>query len=156
MSAEEFTRYLEYFIPDYAAEISRNYGVSASDGLARARREIAMELPEGPQTPGQALFSIVDDRYRDETIGYLWYCPDDKECSVFICDFYIVAEQRGTGQGRRALNALEAMLYAQGYNEIKLRVAADNARAQHVYRADGFRATGINMVKQLSGNGKAR
>ncbi len=154
MLGGEFSRYLEYFVPDYAAEISTNYGISAPDGLALAGREVARDLPSGPETPGHILLCIINDGFPNEIIGYVWYCPDDELRSVFICDFCIIPEQRGKGQGQGALIALEAMLHAQGYNEIKLRVAADNARAQHVYKIGGFRVTGINMAKQIGDNGE--
>ncbi|URK86206.1 GNAT family N-acetyltransferase (plasmid) [Rhizobium sp. RCAM05350] len=154
MFGGEFTRYLEYFVPDYAAEISTNYGVSASDALVMAQREIARDLPLGPETPGQLLFCIIKDNSPGTVIGYVWYCPDEERRSVFICDFCILPEQRGNGQGRRALVALEAMLHTHGYSEIKLRVAADNSRAQHVYKAGGFRVTGFNMVKQIGQSGE--
>ncbi|URK89244.1 GNAT family N-acetyltransferase (plasmid) [Rhizobium sp. RCAM05350] len=100
-----------------------------SDGLTLAGREVARDLPSGPETPGQGLPCIIHDRCPDEIIGYVWYCLDDEQCSVFLCDFCIIPEQRGKGQGRPTLIALEAMLCTHGYNEIKLRVAADNARA---------------------------
>ncbi|MGQ3213230.1 GNAT family N-acetyltransferase [Shinella sp.] len=153
MSRGEFLGYRNYFIPDYAAEISTNYGVSMPDGLRRAEQEIDRDLPSGPETQGQVLLCILQDGYPDEIIGYVWYCPDDEHRSVFISDFCMLPEHRGKGDGQRALAALEAMLRARGYNTIKLRVAADNARAQHVYRTSGFRATGINMAKQIGDGG---
>lgn len=156
MLGGEFIQYLEYFVPDYAAEISANYGISAADGLLMAQREIARDLPLGPETPGQVLFCLIKDNSPGTVIGYVWYCPDDKQRSVFICDFCILPEQRRNGLGRRALVALEAMLHTHGYTEIKLRVAADNSRAQHVYKTGGFRVTGINMTKQIVHNGEQR
>ena len=39
MRATEYPAYLDYFIPDYAAEISANYALSPAAALAQAQRE---------------------------------------------------------------------------------------------------------------------
>lgn len=153
MSREEFPGYRDYFIPDYAAEISTNYGVSSSEGLRLAERELDRDLPSGPETRGQVLLCIIRNGHPDDIIGYVWYSPDDEQRSVFICDFCMLPEHRGKGNGQRALAALEAMLRTDGYDTIKLRVAADNPRARHVYHIGGFRVTGINMVKHIGNDG---
>jgi ribosomal protein S18 acetylase RimI-like enzyme len=151
MHRSEFSGYLDYFIPDYAAEISTNYDLSSTSALAQAKREIADELPDGPDTHGQMLLCITDDaRGNDDLIGYLWYHPDKDSRLAFISDFHILAPHQGNGYSKRALSALEATLADAGFGQIRLRVAADNERAQHVYRAGGFRTTGINMNKWIS------
>ena len=147
MKSTEFAAYLAYFIPDYAAEIAANYGLSEAEAFARASREIADDLPEGPQTPGEVLLWIVNEA--EDHVGYLWYRPDPAECSAFISDFHILAAHQGRGYGRQALDALETRLVENGISEIRLRVAADNERAQHVYKTSGFRTTGINMSKRI-------
>jgi ribosomal protein S18 acetylase RimI-like enzyme len=154
MLQTEFCSYLDYFIPDYAAEIEANYAMSAPDARIRAEREIASDLPAGPQTAGEDLLCILSATGPDELLGYLWYRSDKTRRSAFICDFCILPAQQGNGRGRDALLAFEAMLHAQGYDEIKLRVAADNARAQHTYAAGGFRVTGLNMAKRIAAKGE--
>jgi len=148
MRSAEFPAYLDYFIPEYAAEISANYGVSDTAALAQARREIADDLPDGPDTHGQVLLCITADG-DDDAIGYLWYHPDKDLRLAFISDFHILAAHQGKGFGTRALSALEAALSDAGFEQIRLRVAADNQRAQHIYRTGGFRVTGVNMSKQI-------
>ncbi|CAN7683436.1 GNAT family N-acetyltransferase [Phyllobacterium sp. LjRoot231] len=151
MHGSEFPEYLDYFIPDYAAEISTNYGLSNTVALAQAKREVADDLPNGPDTEGQVLLCITDDeRGNDDVIGYLWYRPDKDSRSAFICDFHILRAYQGNGYGKRALSALEATLSDKGFEQIRLRVAADNERAHHIYRTGGFRTTGINMSKRIS------
>jgi ribosomal protein S18 acetylase RimI-like enzyme len=148
MTEEQYSAFLAYFIPDYAEEIASNYARSINDALKQAETEIAHSLPDGPQTKGHSLRNIIDSNLQ-VVIGYVWYRPDEATRSVFIFDFSILPEHRAKGQGKAALRALETMLAAEGYSEIKLRVAADNPRAQHVYQAGGFRITGINMAKQI-------
>ncbi|CAI9403785.1 putative N-acetyltransferase YycN [Pleomorphomonas sp. T1.2MG-36] len=150
MRDDEFPAYLDYFIPDYAAEIAANYRLSDAAALTQAKGEIEAGLPDGVATAGQVLLSIVDLSGPDETlVGYLWYKPDMALRSVFIADFHILAAHQGQGLGKRAMALLESDLRAGGFTQIKLRVAGDNDRARHVYEVSGFRVTGINMSKTL-------
>lgn len=148
MTEEQYSAFLAYFIPDYAEEIASNYARSMNDALKQAETEIAHSLADGPRTKGHSLCNIIDSDLQ-AVIGYVWYRPDEVSRSVFIYDFSILPAHRAKGQGKAALLALENMLAKEGYREIKLRVAADNGRAQHVYQAGGFRITGINMAKQI-------
>ncbi|WP_234891047.1 hypothetical protein [Agrobacterium vitis] len=60
MSEEDYSRYLNYFIADYAAEIALNYKIAEGEAVKRAENEIAQSLPHGPKTSGHALLNIVD------------------------------------------------------------------------------------------------
>ncbi|MGF6174528.1 GNAT family N-acetyltransferase [Ensifer sp. 4252] len=148
MLESEYAGYLAYFIPDYAAEIAANYGLSDADALAQATGEIAEDLPQGVDTPGNVLLCLMDSA-STEHVGYLWYRPDAKARSAFISDFHILPDHQGKGLGKLAIEAFEAELSAKGFGQIKLRVAEDNRRARHVYEATGFRVTGTNMSKTL-------
>ena len=146
MRADEFGGYLDYFVPDYAAEISANYGLPHDKALLRASQEISEDLARGVDTAGHVLLCITD---KTDVIGYLWYKPNQEAHSVFIYDFYILPAHQGKGYGRQALKLMETMLVKDGFDQIGLRVAADNERAQNLYLKDGFRATGINMIKRI-------
>jgi len=146
MRDDEFDGYLAYFIPDYAAEISSNYGLSLEMALDKATQEVKSDLPQGPATPDHVLLCI---RAVSKVIGYLWYKPDHTARTVFIYDFCILPAHQRKGHATRALARLEAMLAKDGFEQIKLRVAADNERAQNLYLKDGFRTTGINMIKDI-------
>lgn len=151
MRDEEYAAYLDYFIADYAAEIAANYALSPAAALAQAQREIAEELPDGVNTPGQALRCLFDENDGTEKrIGYLWYKPDAEMRSAFICDFYIFPPVQGQGLGKQAMAALEHQLKNQDIRQIKLRVAGDNQRARRLYEVTGFRVTGINMSKNIA------
>ena len=131
MRNEEYPAYLDYFIPDYAAEISANYALSPAAALAQAQRE------------------IDDSDGAEKRVGYLWYKPDEEMRSAFICDFYIYPALQGQGLGKQAMAAFEHALKSQGISQVKLRVAGDNPRARHLYDAAGFRVTGVNMSKNI-------
>mgnify|MGYP000846921011 FL=1 len=148
MSDTDYPDYLAYFIPDYAKEIVENYRLTEEAALQHAATEIGASLPEGVNTPGQTLLTVVRDSA--DAVGYLWYKADPLLKSVYVNDFYIFPQYRNQGLGRLALAQLEHNLRDQGYQQIKLRVAAGNKTAQHVYAASGFNVTGINMNKLLS------
>lgn len=150
MQPSEFVAYLAYFIPDYAAEISANYDVDIAAATARAEREVAADLGQGVETPGQVLLCIVEGDAGTAPLGYLWCKPNRDSQSVFISDFYLYPAHRGQGHARAALSALEDMFAGSGFGDLRLRVAADNEKAQRVYRAAGYQVTGINMRKPLA------
>ena len=150
MRDSEYPAYLDYFIPDYAAEISANYGLSRLEALEQAKREVRDDLPHGVETAGQVMLCVINHVSGiDSVVGYLWYQPDLTTRSAHIKDFHIFAAHQGKGFGKQALNALEAELARTGFEQIKLRVAEDNKRAKHVYEVAGFRVTGINMSKTI-------
>ena len=150
MRDEEYPTYLDYFIPDYAAEISANYALSPAAALAQAQREIAADLPDGVNTRGQVLCCLFDDSDgAEKRVGYLWYKPDEEMRSAFICDFYIYPALQGQGLGKQAIAAFEHALKSLGISQIKLRVAGDNPRARHLYDASCFLFTFVNMSKNI-------
>ena len=150
MQAREFPDFIAYFIPDYAAEISSNYDEDTCAARAKAEREVNADLGSGVDTPGQVLICVVrDGDESDSPVGYLWCKPDKAGRSAFISDFCILPPHRGNGYAKSALIALEVMFAETGHNEVRLRVAADNERAQHLYLEAGYRATGINMRKPI-------
>lgn len=152
MREDEYQGYLDYFITDYAREITANYRLSADESQARAKQAIADDLPEGVYTPGQVLLCLMTRQDNtDRLVGYLWYKPDAARRSVFIYDFHIFSTCQGLGLGKLALQVFEDAMREQGFEQIGLRVAGDNARARHVYEATGFYVTGINMSKRLQG-----
>ncbi len=154
VSSTTFQGFVDYFVPDYAAEIVTNYVLSEADALAQAAQEIENSFPLAENTPGQTLLCITHaDDSLELHIGYLWYKTNPLQKSVFIYEFYLFPLFRNKGLGRKALIALEEKLMREGYTQINLRVAGDNEHARHVYEASGFRVTGVNMSKKLSLNG---
>jgi len=150
MSEDEYLAYLDYFIPDYATEIGSNYGLTQQDALARAKQEISESLPDGVNTQWQALLClIVQSGKSNKHVGYLWYKPDTMMRTVFIYDFHIFNTCQGQGLGKEALRAFEHYVHEKGCEQIRLRVAGDNARARHLYESSGFGVTGVNMSKTI-------
>lgn len=146
----EFLAFVDYFVPDYAAEIVSNYLLSEEDALEQARRELESSFPDGEKSAGQILLCIVlNEAEKEKHIGYLWYKPDPQLRSAYINDFYLFPAFRGEGFGSEAMKQLELRLMEEGCKQIKLRVAAGNSQARRVYENNGFNVTGINMNKVL-------
>jgi len=149
-TSREFSAFVDYFIPDYAAEIVSNYRLSEVDAVEQARRELEASFPDGANSSGQVLLCIIlSESDKENHIGYLWYKPDPQLHSAWINDFYLFLAYRGQGLGSEAMKLLEQRLVEEGYKQVKLRVAAGNAQAGRVYENNGFNVTGINMNKVL-------
>ncbi len=149
-TSREFSAFVDYFIPDYAAEIVSNYRLSEVDAVEQARRELEASFPDGEKSTGQVLLCIIlSAPEKEHHIGYLWYKPDPQLHSAWINDFYLFPAFRGKGFGSQAMKQLELRLVEEGCKQIKLRVAAGNSQARRVYEHNGFNVTGINMNKVL-------
>lgn len=149
-TSREFSAFVNYFIPDYATEIVSNYHLSEVAAVEQARRELEASFPDGENSTGQVLLCIIHSESNQENhIGYFWYKPDPHLHSAWINDFYLFPTFRGQGFGSEAMKQLEVRLVQEGYKQVKLRVAADNAQARRVYENNGFNVTGINMNKVL-------
>ncbi len=147
MKADEFPSYRDYFIVDYADEISANFGHTLEQSRIIASKELAEDLPQNVSTPNHYLLCI--EQNANITIGYLWYKLFDEGATAFILDFVLFKEFRGQGLGKAAMIALEEQLSQSGTKQIKLRVAYKNDRARQLYEKVGFNITGFNMSKLL-------
>lgn len=147
MSAEEFPAFQDYFLADYAAEISENYLLPQDAAALRAASAINSDLPQGVATPQHHLRCIC--LQNQEVVGYLWYQRNPAKDAAFLNDFHIFPASQRQGFGRQSLALLRAELAAQGVIGLDLRVAASNLRAQRIYTLFGFAPTGINMTLRL-------
>lgn len=146
----EFTAFLDYFIEDYAAEITANYRLSQQNALAQATRDAEQSFPQAEETPDQIVLCItLLQNGTEQHIGYFWYKADTVLKSAYINDFCIFARFRSKGYGSAAMKALEEKLTNEGFIQLKLRVAEGNQHARQLYTANGFCVTGINMNKLL-------
>ena len=150
MRSDEFSGYVDYFVPDYAAEISACYDVDIQTATKQAAQAIADSFEHGVETPGQDLLCIVANRDgADTVIGYLWCQPNADNRTVFISDFCILPPYRGEGFSRLALAALNDWFSETEFAEFRLRVAAGNSVAENLYLSAGFTPTGTNMRRVI-------
>lgn len=153
MTSEEFSEYREYSNEFRGRELSEAHQVSVNEGIRLANNELDECLPLGLETGGNYLLCI-EAKYSDKSdvVGYLWYGYRLGDTSAFIYDIQIFPIYRGKGYGKHSFDLLEQTLRSQGVNQLELLVSSDNKRAFKLYTELGFRATGINMVKQTTSN----
>jgi ribosomal protein S18 acetylase RimI-like enzyme len=145
MQQEDFDRFLETEIREYAQDHVRNGNWPAEGSLERSRKEFEDLLPDGVQTNDQYVWSIIDDA--NTNIGALWV--QVKEGKAFIFDFVIDETFRGKGFGKQALTAMDEKLKLMNVESVALHVFGDNINAQELYKKMGFEITGMHMKKVL-------
>lgn len=144
----EFTAFLEYIIPDYAAENVRAGYWDESEALEKSRKSIEGYLPQGVNTPNHHLFIVEDEGQR---VGLIWMRAqlDTPIKQGFIFDINIDPEQRGKGYGKQAMLLIEEKARQLGLQQIGLHVFADNQIARGLYEKVGYRISSCNMLKDL-------
>jgi len=143
---EDFDRFLERGIRDYAEDHVRNGNWPAEGALERSKKEFEQHLPDGIHSKDQYIYSIIDEN--ENKIGILWV--QVKDGKAFIYDFVIDEAFRGKGYGKQALAAMDEKLRSMNVESIGLHVFGDNIVAQELYKKAGFQITGIHMKKSLN------
>lgn len=67
----------------------------------------------------------------------------------YIHDILVADDTRGSGAGARLLEAAVQWVRAQGVPRVLLWTAAPNAKARKLFEAHGFRATMVEMTREL-------
>ena len=147
MTPEEYDRFYSRSVEGYAQERARNLDAPIEEQRAEATRQFEQLLPQGRDTAGQRLWTLVDDASR--SAGVLWVSVNEARHSAFIFEIWIEPDRRGQGFGRRAMQLLEEELRPLGVRRISLNVFADNQVAQGLYRSMGYQVTNFNMTKRL-------
>lgn len=143
---DDFERFLERAVREYAEDHVRNGNWPQEGSLERSRKEFEHYLPDGIRSEHQYIWSIIDEG--NHKIGILWV--QVKEEKAFIFDFVIEEAFRGRGFGKQALAAMDKKLESMNVESVALHVFGDNVSAQELYRKMGFEITGIHMRKKLS------
>ncbi|HUF24754.1 MAG TPA: GNAT family N-acetyltransferase [Vicinamibacterales bacterium] len=73
-----------------------------------------------------------------------------RERAGYIHDLLIADDARGAGVGARLLEAAIAWLREQGMPRVLLWTAAQNAGARRLFEAHGFKATMVEMTREVS------
>ena len=134
----------------YAGDMVRIGAWPAEGASARAASLFARLVPDGQSTAGHEFRSVVNES--GGTVGAIWLAPDAEagRGAAFLWDIVIEPEHRGRGYGRDALEALEPLVRALGYDSIRLHVFGDNDVARRLYRAVGYVETDVSMSKRLA------
>lgn len=149
MTEEAFAAYLRAMIPEYAKDKVAAGQWTEGEAMQRSEASYAALLPQGLATPGQHLYSMVDD---DGTaVGMVWIglMEEAGRPMAFVYDVAVDAAQRRKGHAGRAFVALEAICRDLGVTGIGLHVFGHNEGARALYRKLGYRETNVNMFKAL-------
>ena len=150
MTEAAFEEYVATSIQHYADEHVRSGRWSPDTASAQAEKEFAELLPDGTQTPGQYLLTLLDETTGQE-IGMLWYGIREQAGvrEAWIWDVNVAPPFRRQGYGRQAMAVLEQHVRERRLARISLHVFGHNAAARALYERMGYSPTNIVMSKTL-------
>lgn len=108
----------------------------------------------GGQLENPDMLVLVAER-DDVIVGYVWAAVEPesyKELRAragYIHDILVTDDARGAGAGAHLIEAAVDWLREQGMPRVLLWTAAPNDRARKLFEAHGFRATMIEMTREL-------
>ena len=148
MSQEEFENYIESAIPIYAGEHAKAKGTTIEDELEQAREAYESLLPEGLETKGNHLNTVM---FGDEPIGLLWFAEKETGSlrSAYIYEIEIFEKFRGQGHSKEVMKLLEKEAKQLGLVKIGLHVFGHNTVARNLYEKMGYQVTNLVMAKEL-------
>ena len=134
---------------EYAAEKVKAGNYPEADAQALAEGEFAKLLPNGRETPGQEVRSMVDDDR--QKVGHAWFTIENRDVGrvVFIYDIAVDPAHRRHGYARQALAEIDAYARDNGCIGVMLHVFGDNEAARQLYRSAGYLETNVIMLKQF-------
>jgi ribosomal protein S18 acetylase RimI-like enzyme len=150
MIAAEFEAFIAEATSGYAADQVRAAQWTADEALALSRQSFDALLPQGLATPGNWLYSLVDDD--QSVVGVLWVAEQLRAGRpiAYVYNLRISPAHQRHGHASRALLALEAQLPAMGLSGIALHVFGHNAPATALYAKLGFEPTSIHLFKSTA------
>ncbi|SEO75079.1 Acetyltransferase (GNAT) family protein [Amphibacillus marinus] len=151
MTDADFNNYLSFAVDDYAKEKVTAGTWAVEDAVKLAQASFTRLLPNGKETEGEFLFTIIDASLGKQ-VGYLWFQLNSagKEPKLFIYDFIIYDAYQNQGYGTAALECLDQLAREMNVYEVGLHVFAHNKGAVHLYEKLGYTVTDLTMVKTLT------
>ncbi len=119
---------------DDAPELARMIGAS----FGQPADHLAADIVRDMTTEDERYFLA---RLGDASVGAFKIFIDEPKASIYA--FGVLPEYRRHGYGREMLEAMLPRLFAEGWTAVGLEVDSDNAPAQALYRAVGFRDVAI-------------
>jgi len=151
MDDAAYERWQATSIPEYAQEKVEAGAWLESEALERSAQSYRELLPNGLDTPGQVIRSIVNGD--DERVGYAWWAPRDHPSGrvAFIYDIAVYPEYRRRGYAQAALVEIETWARDEGLLGVQLHVHGANTGARELYRKAGYVETDVTMLKRVDG-----
>ncbi|KOO51383.1 GNAT family N-acetyltransferase [Viridibacillus arvi] len=143
---QEFEKYLDFMIPNYAKEISSNYTLSLDKAIEESEMMMKGIFSNGLSTEGQFLYNIWDTDVKTK-IGILWYSVNTEIDRAYLYHIYIEEAFRRKGYGTRVLEELQIRVKELGMNSLALSVFGSNDAAVNLYKKLGYTTSSISMHK---------
>ncbi|MFF3099804.1 GNAT family N-acetyltransferase [Viridibacillus arvi] len=146
LNNQEFEKYLDFMIPNYAKEISSNYTLSLDKAIEESEMMMQGIFSNGLSTEGQFLYNIWDTDVKTK-IGVLWYSVNTEIDRAYLYHIYIEEAYRKKGYGTRVLEELQIRVKELGMNSLALSVFGSNDAAVNLYKKLGYTTSSISMHK---------
>lgn len=149
ISLDEYTSWLVATIPAYAAEKVASGQWTEATAIEQSTQEYAELLPQGPATPDNHIFSIVDADAA--AVGVLWFAVKTKFDAriAYVFDVSILPDRQRQGHAQCAFQALDNEVRMLGLTGIALHVFGHNTAARALYAKLGFEATNVSLYKPV-------
>ncbi len=150
MTEEEFRRFLEHDIREYARAQVLAGEWSLAESLSRSRREHRLLLKDGLKSKFHHLYTIREAE-GDQAVGVLWFKANLElsKAAGFIFDLEIDEPFRRKGYARQAMLELEKIARAMGLRQLALHVFAYNTEARALYESLGYTVSSLNLQKAI-------
>lgn len=102
-----------------------------------------------------AVILVAEEEEGGKIVGYTYGTVEDTNWSLLLGphagfhDLWVESDARGSGTGRRLVDATLKRLRAMGARQVVLMTAVQNEVAQRLATSLGFRKTMIEMTKEL-------
>ena len=148
MTQEEYSRYSQFNIDNYAKERAKHFRRPLEEELATAKEQVAELLKDELNTKGHFISKIIDAE-TGEAVGHIWFHVDDVEKAAFLYDIMVEESFRGKGYDRAAMNEFEEKLREMNISQVALHVFTDNKVAISLYNKQGYYTARHNMQEGL-------
>jgi ribosomal protein S18 acetylase RimI-like enzyme len=150
MNENDYQRFLDYAIANYAEEKTRAGNYAVEDAMQLSAREYQQLLPDGVDTHDNYLLSIINEH--NQKAGFIWLALQQTGVlrTLTVVNILVYEQFRRRGYATQALRLAEEKARALGIERVTLQVFGHNTLAQSLYEKMGYRATNIYMAHDLS------
>jgi GNAT superfamily N-acetyltransferase len=151
MSEEDFQRFLNKSMQEYAYNQTVVGNWLPQNAVAFAREEQSQMLPDGLNTPNAFLSNVMDEN--DQKIGMMWFFLDEDrpQKTVVLLDFFLFPAFRGKGFEADVLKTFEEGIKSIGVKRIELQVFGHKTDEVQMYMDNAYKQTMVLFGKNLEG-----
>jgi ribosomal protein S18 acetylase RimI-like enzyme len=125
-------------IPAIADLVGQYWQFEGIDGYDRARITAVLETAILNEQLGTVFVALSEGNCVGYVVAFSMLSIEYGGVAAEIDELFIVSNFRGDGLGQRLIEALERRLKEQGCRYICMRVARENAKAEHFYQRLGY------------------